>query len=88
MNTTEAELQALHEERQAQETTQEHLEQMQAEDQELKKEKERLLAKVEELEEKQKIILTANDMHSQDLIKEHQEHISSLLHPFKEHILA
>ena len=61
---------------------------MQAEDQELKKEKERLLAKVEELEEKQKIILTANDMHSQDLIKEDQEHISSLLQPFKEHILA
>jgi len=39
----------------------------------LKKENERLLAKVEDLEEQQKIILTANDMHSQDLIKEHQE---------------
>ena len=88
MKTAEAKLQALHEERQAQEATQEHLEQVQAEDQELKKEKERLLAKVEELEEQQKIILIANDMHSQDLRKEHQEHISSLLQPFKEHILA
>ena len=52
---------------------------MQAEDQELKKEKEQLLAKVEELEEQQKIILISNDMHSQDLRKEHQEKISSLL---------
>ena len=51
MKTAEAELQALHEERQAHETTQEHLEQVQAEDQELKKEKERMLVKVEELEE-------------------------------------
>ena len=88
MKTAEAELQALHEERQAQEATQEHLEKVQAKDQELKKEKEQLLAKVEELEEQQKIIVTANDMHSQDLRKEHQEHISSLLQPFKEHILA
>ena len=79
MKTAEAELQALHEERQAQETTQEHLEQVQAEDQDLKKDKEQLLAKVEELEEQQKIILKANDMHSKDLRKEHQEHISSLL---------
>ena len=47
-----------------------------------------MLAKVEELEEQQKIILIANDMHSQDLIKEHQEQISSLLQRFKEHILA
>ena len=47
-----------------------------------------MLAKLEELEEQQKIILIANDMHSQDLIKEHQEQISSLLQPFKEHILA
>ena len=61
---------------------------MQVEDQKLKKEKEQLLEKVEELEEQQKIILTANDMHSQDLRKEHQEQISLLLQPFKEHILA
>ena len=88
MKTAEAELQTLHEERQAQETTQELLEQVQAEDQDLKKEKERLLAKVEELEEQQKIILTANDLHSRELRKEHQEQISSLFQPFKEHILA
>ena len=88
MKTAEAELQALHEERQAQETMQEHLEQVQAEDQELKKEKEQLLAKVEELEEQQKIMLSANDMHSQDLRQEHQEQISSLLQPLKEHILV
>ena len=43
---------------------------------------------MEELEEQQNIILIANDMHSQDLRKEHQEHISSLIQPFKEHILA
>ena len=61
MKTTEAELQVLHEERQAQETTQEHLEQVQAEEQGLKKEKELLLSKVVELEEQQKIIYEAND---------------------------
>ena len=44
---------------------------MQAEDQDLKKEKERLLANVEELEEQQKIILAANDVHSHDLRREH-----------------
>ena len=51
MKTAEAELQTLHEERHAHETTQERLEQVQAEYQELKKEKEKLLGKVEELEE-------------------------------------
>ena len=51
MRTDEAKLQELHEERNAQETTQEHLEQAQAEKQELKKEKKQLLRKVEDLEE-------------------------------------
>ena len=51
MNTAEAELQILHEERQSQGTTQELLVQVQAENQELKKEKDQLLGKVEELEE-------------------------------------
>ena len=49
-------MQALHEERHAQETTQEHLEQVQAEKQELKKGKEQLLRKVEDLEEQMKIL--------------------------------
>ena len=56
---------------------------------------------MEELEEQQKILLEANDLHTQELKKEHQEHISSLttaleeareqqvnLQPFKEHVLA
>ena len=56
---------------------------------------------MEELEEQQKILLEANDLHTQELKKEHQEHISSLttaleeareqqvnLQLFKEHILA
>ena len=51
---------------------------MQAEDQELKKEKEQLLAKVEDLEEQLKILLQANDMHTLELRKEHQEQSSSL----------
>ena len=36
------------------------------------------MAKVEELEEQQKILLQANDLHTQELRKEHQEQISSL----------
>ena len=101
MRTAAAELQALREERQAQEATQEHLEQVQAEEQELKKEKEQLLRKVEDLEEQIKILMQANDFHSQELTKQHQEHLASLtadleatkeqqvnLQPFKEHILA
>ena len=101
MKTVEAELQTLHEERQAQETTQEFLEQVQAEDQELKKEKEQLLAKVEDLEEQLKILLQANDMHTLELRKEHQEQISALntalevareqqvdLQPLKQHVLT
>ena len=64
-------------------------------------EKERLQEKVEELEEQQKIILQASEMHSQEQKEKHQEQISSLttaleeareqqvnLQPFKEHILA
>ena len=74
---------------------------MQKECQDLKSEKEKLLAKVEELEEQQKILLQANDLHTQELRKEHQEQISSLttalevareqqvnLQPFKEHVLT
>ena len=64
-------------------------------------EKERLLEKVEEIEEQQNIILEANEMHTQEHEKKHQEQISSLtaaleeareqqvnLQPFKEHVLA
>ena len=74
---------------------------MQKECQELRSEKEKLLGKVEELEEQQKIILQASEMHSQEQKEKHQEHISSLtvaleeareqqvnLQPFKEHVLA
>ena len=56
---------------------------------------------MEELEEHLKILLQANDLHTQELRKEHQEHISSLtaalevareqqvnLQPFKEHVLT
>ena len=56
---------------------------------------------MEELEEQQKILLEANDLHTQELKKEHQEQISSLttaleeareqqvnLQPYKEHVLA
>ena len=56
---------------------------------------------VEELEEQQKIILQASEMHSQEQKEKHQEQISSLttaleeareqqvnLQPFKEHILT
>ena len=46
-------------------TTQECLEKIQNEYQELKAEKDRLLEKVEELEEQQKIILQASELHSQ-----------------------
>ena len=58
--------------------TQECLEQVQKEYQEMKKEKEQLLQKVEELEEQQKIILQASDLHSQEQGKKHQEKIASL----------
>ena len=64
-------------------------------------EKERLQEKVEELEEQQKILLEANEMHTKEQEKKHQEKISSLttaleeareqrvnLQPFKEHVLA
>ena len=101
MKTAKAELQTLHEERQAQENTQECLEQVQKGYQELTKEKEQLLQKVEELEEQQKILMQANDLHSQELNKKHQEQLASLtadleaakeqqvnLQPFKEHILS
>ena len=83
MKTAEAELQTLHEERQAQETTQERLEQVQTECKDLKTEKGQLLTKVEELEDQLKILLQANDMHTQELRKEHQEQISSLTTPLE-----
>ena len=51
---------------------------MQKECQDLKSEKGQLLAKVEELEDQLKILLQANDMHTQELRKEHQGQISSL----------
>ena len=57
MKSSKAELQLLQAEKQASETTQEFLEKVQKEYQELKMEKKRLLGKVEELEEQQKIIL-------------------------------
>ena len=56
---------------------------------------------MEELEEQQKILLEANTLHTQELRKEHQEHVSSLttaleeareqqvnLHPFKEQVFS
>ena len=75
---SKAELQALQIEILVRETTQECLEKVQKECQELKMEKERLQEKVGELEEQQKILLEANDLHTQELKKEHQEQISSL----------
>ena len=60
------------------ETTQESLERVQKEYQELKIEKEQLLGKVEELEEQQKILLEANELHTQEQEKKHQEQIYSL----------
>ena len=64
-------------------------------------EKEELQGKVEELEEQQKIILEASELHTQEQEKKHQEHISSIttaleelreqqvnLQPFQEHVLA
>ena len=51
---------------------------MQKECQELRSEKEQLLGKVEELEEQQKIILEASEMHTQEQGKKHREHIASL----------
>ena len=41
-------------------------------------EKEQLQEKVEELEEQQKIILEASEMHTQEQEKKHQEQIASL----------
>ena len=67
----------------------------------MKKEKEQLLAKVEDLEEQLRILLQANDMHTLELTKEHQEHIYALntalevareeqidLQPLKQHVLT
>ena len=71
-------MQALQVERQARETTQECLEKVQKEYQELRVEKDWLLGKVEELEEQQKIILQASELHTQEQNKKHQEHIASL----------
>ena len=60
-----------------------------------------MLRKVEDLEEQLKILEQANDLHSQELKKQHQEQLASLtadlevakeqqvnLHPFKDYILA
>ena len=66
MRASKNELQLLQAERQLKETTQELLEKVHREYQELKMEKERLLGKVEELEEQQKIILEASEMHTQE----------------------
>ena len=41
-------------------------------------EKEQLREKVEELEEQQKIILEANELHTQEQEKKHQEQVTSL----------
>ena len=60
------------------ETAQEFLEKVKKEYQELNMEKERLLGKVEELEEQQKIILEANTLHTQEQDKKNQEQIVSL----------
>ena len=51
---------------------------MQKECQDLKSEKGQLLTKVEELEDQLNILLQANDLHTQELRKEHQEQISAL----------
>ena len=64
-------------------------------------EKEQLREKVEELEEQQKIILEASELHTQEQAKKHQEQVTSLttaqevareqqvsLQPLKEHVLA
>ena len=78
MKSSRAEVQALQGEIQVLEMTHESLEKVQKEYQELRTEKEQLLAKVEELEGQQKILLEANDLHTQELRKEHQEKVSSL----------
>ena len=101
MTSSKDELQLLQAERQASEAAQEGLEKVQKECQEIKMEKEQMLGKVEELQERQKIVLEASEMHTQEQEKKHQEQISSLttaleeareqqvnLQPFKEHVLA
>ena len=101
MKSSKDELQLLQTERQASEAARECLEKVQKECQELYMEKEWLLGKVEDLDEHQKIILEASEMHTQEQEKKHQEQISSLttaleeareqqvnLQPFKEHVLA
>ena len=57
---------------------------MQKEYQELKMEKERLLGKVEELEEQQNIILEASEIHTQEQGKKNQDKIASLTAALKE----
>ena len=101
MRASKNELQLLQIERQVRETTQECLEKVQKEYQELKMEKEPFQEKVEEIEEQQKIILEVSELHTQEQEKKHQEHISSLttaleeareqqvnLQLFKENVLA
>ena len=69
MKSSKAEMQALQMEIQVKETAQEALEKVQKECQDLKTEKGQLLTKVEELEDQLKILLQANDMHTQELRK-------------------
>ena len=78
VESSKAEIQALQIEILEKGTAQEALEIAQKECQDLKSEKEKLLAKVDDLEDQLRILLTANDLHSQELRKEHQEQISSL----------
>ena len=87
-------------ERQARETTQECLERVQQEYQELRMEKEQLLGKIEDFE-LQKNTLEASEKQAQEQEVKFKEQISSLttaleeakeqqvnLHPFKEHVLV
>ena len=100
IKSSKAELQVLQAERISMETTQECLDKMQQEYQELRVEKEQLLGKIEDLE-LQNTTLEANEKQSQEQETRLQEHITSLiaaleeekeqqvsLQPFKEHVLA
>ena len=94
------ELQLLQAEKQDRETTQECLERVQQEYQEMRTKKEQLLGKIEDLE-LQKTTLEASEKQDQEQEMKLQEHFSSLttalkeekehqvdLQPFKEHVLA
>ena len=77
LESSKGEVQALQVEMQAKETAQEALERVQQEFLDLKNEKGQLLTKVEDLEEQLKILMQANDEHTQGLRKEHQEQLAS-----------